>query len=93
MPEVHQAAARGKGGDLPAVGDMNALDFGDPEAMRSWLARLRAQIEDVVAAGEDATRPPGQRRLGRAAARRVIKEARRALEQLLEAAEPAATKG
>ena len=90
MPEVHQAPVGGKGGDLPAAREMKALDFGDPEAMRWWFARLRAQIEDVIAAGEDATRPPGQRRLGRAAAREAIEEAGRALEQLLEAAEPAA---
>jgi hypothetical protein len=93
MPEVHQAAAGGKGGEPPAVGEMHALDLGDPEAMSAWLARLRAQIDDVIAAGEDATRPPGQRRLGRAAARQAMTEARRALEQLLSAAEPPATEG
>jgi hypothetical protein len=86
MPEVHQAATRGKGRDLPAAITGKALDFSDPEAMRAWLAHLRAQIEDLGGAAEDATRPPGRRLLGRAAARGVIEEARWALEQLLEAA-------
>jgi len=86
MPEVHQARARGKGRDLPAALRCKALDFGDPEAMRAWLAHLRAQIEDLGGAAEDATRPPGQRLLGRAAARGVIEEARWALDQLLSAA-------
>lgn len=90
MPGVHQAAAGGKGGEPPVAGAMKALDFGDPEAVHAWLAPLRARIEDVIAAGEDATRPPDQRGLGRAAARQAIAEARRALEQLLE---PAATEG
>lgn len=64
MAEVHQAPAGGKGGDPPAPAKVNMLSFADPEAVRVWLAHLRAQIEDAVAAGEDATRPPGQRRLG-----------------------------
>ena len=54
--------------------------------MRAWLAHLRTQIEDLAGAVEDATRPPGQRLLGRAAAREVIEEARWALDQLLAAA-------
>lgn len=86
MPELHQAPARGKGRDLPAATTGKPLDFGDPEAMRAWLAHLRAQIEDLAGAAEDATRPPGKRMLGRAAARGVVEEARWALEQLPEAA-------
>jgi hypothetical protein len=93
MTEVHQAPAGGKGGDLPAAYATKTLDFADREAVRAWLAHLRAQIEDVVATGEDATRPPDQRRLGRAAARQGIEEARRALEQLLAAAERGAPEG
>ena len=79
MTEVHQAAAGGKG----AV----ALDFSDREAVRAWLTELRTQIDEVVAAGEDATRPPGERALGRATARGAILAARNALGQMLAAAE------
>lgn len=79
MTELHQAAAGGKGAD--------PLDFSDREAVRAWLTELRMQIDEVVAAGEDATRPPGERALGRAAARRAILEARTALGQILSAAE------
>jgi hypothetical protein len=58
--------------------------------MRAWIAHLRAQVEDLGGAAEDATRPPGQRLLGRAAARGVIEEARWALDQLLVAGEQGA---
>lgn len=90
MAEVHQAPAGGKGGDPRALAKMSLLSFRDPEAIRAWVTHLRAQIEDVVAAGEDATRPLGERRLGRAAAREAIEVARRALEHLLAAADRAA---
>jgi hypothetical protein len=47
----------------------------DPAAVRAWIAELRNQIEDATSAGEDATRPLGQRRLGRMMARRMVVEA------------------
>ena len=63
MAEVHQAPQEGKGGDpLAPTTKLSMLSFRDPDAMRAWVTHLRAQIEDVVAAGEDATRPPGERR-------------------------------
>ena len=77
MTDVHEAAAGGKGPD--------PLDFGDSEAVRAWLRELRTQIDEVTAAGEDATRPPGQRALGRAGTRRAILDAQRAIEQMLAA--------
>jgi hypothetical protein len=39
------------------------------------LADLREQIEDLAAAGDDATRPPSRRRLGRPVARATIRAA------------------
>ncbi len=90
MAEVHQAPAGGKGGDPRApTTKLSLLSFRDPDAVRAWLTHLRAQIEDVVAAGDDATRAPGERRLGRAAAREAIEVGRRALEHLLAAADRA----
>lgn len=67
--------------------EVRPLDLTDPAATRAWLADLRTQIDDAVAAGEDATRPPGRRLLGRPMARSAIVEARHALDQLLAAAE------
>jgi hypothetical protein len=69
------------------LGEIKPLNVTDPAALRAWLAELRIQVDDAVAAGEDATRPPGQRDLGRAMARRKLLAARGAIQQLIEAAE------
>jgi hypothetical protein len=69
-----------------AESNIPPLDFTDPEAFRTWLAQLRTEIIDAVGAGEDANRPVGKRRMGRAMARSTLLEARRALGQLLDAA-------
>ena len=82
MTELHQAAAGGKGAD--------PLDFSDREAVRAWLRELRTQVAEIAAAGEDATRPPGKRALGRATARSTILEAQRAIEQMIATAEQGA---
>lgn len=50
------------------------LDFTDPAAVAAWGADLATQLADLVAAAEDATRPLGERELGRRAARRAITE-------------------
>jgi hypothetical protein len=50
-----------------------------------WLAALRAHVADVIAAGLDATAPPGKRDLGRRMARRHIVEAKHAIEALFAA--------
>ena len=63
------------------------LDLVDPAAVRAWLADLRTHIGDATGAGEDALRPLGRRRLGRRTARRSLREACIAVEQLLAAAE------
>lgn len=62
------------------------LDFDEPAQVRTWLKDVDTQIEDVFAAGEDATRPPGKRTLGRPLARMKIMEARRSLRELMFAA-------
>lgn len=61
------------------------VDLSDPAMVQRWAADLREQIEDVIAAGLDATAPPGQRRLGRLLAREQVREAARSIEQLFAA--------
>ena len=63
------------------------LNLANPDEVRSWLRQVRVQVDDAVCAGEDATRPLGQRGLGRLIARRMVVEARHALLELLQAAE------
>lgn len=63
-----------------------ALAWGDPAEARAWLGALREQIDDLAAAGEDATRRFGERVLSRAEARRRIDAAGQAVTTLLEAA-------
>lgn len=84
MPRLHQPPPGGKGGDPPAA--PSPLDPADAAAFQAWLADLGTQVDDLAAAAEDATRPPGRRMLGRAGARRIILEARRAVGDLLAAA-------
>lgn len=86
MPEVHHHPPGGKGGDPPAA---RPLDLTDRAELRAWLADLRTQIDDALAAGEDATRPPARRELGRRAARRAVVQAGRALDRILAVAEQA----
>jgi len=52
-----------------------ALDWGDAAAVNAWARDVYTQARDAIDAGEDATRPPGKRELGRAAARRILREA------------------
>jgi hypothetical protein len=62
------------------------LRVSDPGELCTWLDSLQSGIDDAIAAGDDATRPPSQRALGRTMARQKILESRHALRQLLEAA-------
>jgi hypothetical protein len=55
----------------------------EPPAPDGWLRALVEEAEDLYAAAEDATRPLGQRDLGRRLARKHIKEAGRNLRGLL----------
>ena len=85
MTEVHQRPRGRKGGDPSAV-HVEPVDLADPEEARRWLDKLESDIYDAIAAGDDATRPPGQRDLGRRMAREHILEAHRSLRLLIEAA-------
>jgi len=62
------------------------VDLADPTARAEWLAAARSQADDLIAAADDATAPPGARELGRRGARRIIGEASGALRDLLDAA-------
>jgi hypothetical protein len=64
-----------------------ALDFRNPEAFRVWLHALRDDLDDAIAAGEDATRAPAHRDLGRRMARRLLLDAHASLRDLVASAE------
>ena len=65
----------------------NEVDWSDPADVRLWIAALRVQVQDLVAAGDDATRHPKRRILSRAESRRRVHVADRAAEALLSAGE------
>lgn len=55
------------------------LDWRDESAVRAWARDVFTQVRDAIGAGEDATRSPGRRELGRRAARRIIRQVDRKL--------------
>jgi hypothetical protein len=63
------------------------LDLSEPDQVRRWLDDLEMQISDAISVGDDATRPLSRRLLGRPMARKQLMESRRALRQLIDAAE------
>jgi hypothetical protein len=63
------------------------VDWSDPADVRLWIQALRVQVQDLVAAGDDATRAPKHRILSRAESRRRVHVADRAAESLLSAGE------
>ena len=63
------------------------LDWRDLAAVRAWLNHVELNFEDLVSAGEDALRPLGKRKLGRANARPMLLAAARAIEKELGRAE------
>lgn len=67
--------------------EKDAVDWTDPADVRLWIVALRVQVQDLVAAGDDATRHPKRRILSRAESRRRIHLADRAAEALLTAGE------
>ncbi len=73
--------------------DPSMVDLSDPEMVRRWAAELREQVDDVIAAGLDATAAPGKRRLGRALAREQIAAAAGSVERLFAAVGVPVTKG
>lgn len=69
--------------DLPGVAAV--VDLSDGAMVRRWAVELREQVDDAIAAGLDATAPPGRRRLGRALAREQIAGAAGSIERLFAA--------
>lgn len=69
--------------DLPVASAV--VDLSDVEMVRRWAVDLREQVDDAIAAGLDATAPPGRRRLGRALAREQIAGAAGSIERLFAA--------
>ena len=65
----------------------DAVDWSDPTDVKLWIAAIRVQVQDLVAAGDDATRIPKRRILSRAESRRRVLLADRAAEALLAAGE------
>src|SRR5580700_6082214 len=81
---VHAPSAQGGPAQPPPP--PQPLDLGDPTAARAWLLSLRETLRDATSAGEDQTRPPGRRRLGRTMAKETIAEASEAAEATIAAA-------
>ena len=86
-PPPGQGSPPSSASSPPAPGTVR-LDWGDPAAVEAWLRDVHTQARDAVEAGKDATRPPGQRELGRRAARRIILQASRKLAELFQMTEP-----
>jgi hypothetical protein len=67
--------------------DIPPVNFGDRTEVRAWLKQVQTQVADAVTAGEDATRPIGQRSLGRPIpappARKTVRPGTRAALDLL----------
>ena len=74
---------------MPTAKKSPIVDLYNPAQMRAWLRDARAQLEDVLAAGRDATRPPADRVLSDAEAQRQIVEAGESLRTMLDAVEHA----
>jgi hypothetical protein len=70
----------------PIEPSAHGTDLAEPDARAAWLGELRSQIDDAVFAGLDITDARSRRTLGRCEARRQIKEARRAIDQMFSAA-------
>ena len=62
---------------------MSGLNWNDPAACHAWLVDVAARCKDAVTVAEDQTRPLAKRRLGRASARRLLAEAKGALQAQL----------
>ena len=69
-----------------------SIRWDDPERVGAWLKDLREQIDDALAAGEDATRRFRRRVLSWAEARRKLRAANTGIDDLLAMAERALDK-
>ena len=63
-----------------------ALDFDDRDALRAWISDLAAAIEDATGVTADQLAPFRERHLGPAEARRLYREAKGRLHDLLDQA-------
>lgn len=59
------------------------LDLSNPGTIRQWLALVESNIGDAIGAAEDQLLPLDKRNLGRVQARRILGDARGALDGLL----------
>jgi hypothetical protein len=64
------------------------LDFTDPEALRAWVVDLRVTFDDAAGVTEDMLRRERGRQLGHVEHRRLYREAKQKLAQLLDYADP-----
>jgi hypothetical protein len=88
MSPVHVRASRANSPDQAAASaPRNAVHWDDPADIALWIVALRGEIDDALAAGEDATRLKGDRVLSRAEARRKLLAAEAQIETLLDAGE------
>lgn len=99
MTALHHAPPSGKRGGTPSarrpprpITDDNparrdAVHWNDPADIKLWISALRGQIDDVIAACEDATRPQADRVLSRAETRRRLLAAETQIARLLDAGE------
>jgi hypothetical protein len=62
------------------------IDLHNPLEVRAFVRDLQTKIADLAAAAEDATRPIGERELGRRAARRIVLDSNHAIRNALVAA-------
>jgi len=72
------------------------LDFTDPTALRAWVVDLRVACDDLDSVLEDALKPERRRRLGHLEWKRLRREARGKIADLLAYAlpgEPDASEG
>ena len=88
MTHLHARASGANSPDQPAAPERrHAVQWDDPADVKLWLFALRAQIDDVIAAAEDATRRQSDRVLSRAEARRKLLAAETQIARLLDAGE------
>jgi len=64
------------------------LNWSDPDAVKAWLVRMYEATEDLAAVPADQSRPLQHRRLGPSEARRLFREARNSVRDLLAYATP-----
>jgi hypothetical protein len=62
-----------------------AVDFADPADLRRWLAALRAEVEDLIDLGHEATRKKKERVVSRVHIRAELERTGAMLRRLLRA--------